>query len=172
MGSEPWGPQIHTDREIKRQDQDILTQIIEDDLGGQAGLSEAQRQTRPASRGLQGPVHFCAAFKAQRQAGSVVHFASAIYNFMVRRLPAIKPCVGPDLPGERPERGPCLGQCLCGFSNECCSRIRGRFAMSFLRVSNHGNTSVSRKRNRASASMVAGASSSSSSSAGQHVLSV
>jgi hypothetical protein len=53
MGSEHWGPQIHTDREIKRQDQDILTQIIEDDLGGQAGLSEAQRQTRPA------PQHWC-----------------------------------------------------------------------------------------------------------------
>jgi hypothetical protein len=30
--------------------------------------------------GLAGPVHFCAAFKVQRQAGSVVHFASAIYK--------------------------------------------------------------------------------------------
>src|SRR6202011_3214763 len=30
--------------------------------------------------GLTGPVHFCAAFKTQRKAGSVVHFASAIYR--------------------------------------------------------------------------------------------
>jgi hypothetical protein len=33
-----------------------------------------------------------------------------------------------------------------------CSRIRGRFARSFLRVSNHGSTSVSRKRSRPSTS--------------------
>jgi hypothetical protein len=29
--------------------------------------------------GLAGPVHFCAAVKAARNAGSVVHFAAAVY---------------------------------------------------------------------------------------------
>jgi hypothetical protein len=38
--------------------------------------------------GLAGPVHFCAAFIAQRTAGSVVHFASAIYITMTRLNPA------------------------------------------------------------------------------------
>ena len=38
--------------------------------------------------GLTGLVHFCAAFKTQRTAGSVVHFASAIYIHFSHLLPS------------------------------------------------------------------------------------
>ena len=49
-------------------------------------------------------------------------------------------------------------------ANQLCHRIRGRFASSFLRFSNQGKTSSSRKPRRPSASAVRGVSPSSSSS--------